>query len=248
MGVFDADWDGPPFELFGRDHLLALTLVVIVQVVLVWRFRRADAATRRSVRWAITAALWAQEVSYHVWRSASGIWTPREMLPFHLCSQAVWLGGAMLLLRSERLYSYVYYAALAGAVMALVTPDAGRYGWPHYRFVQFFASHGLILLAPVWMTFAEGFRPRPASVVTSFAVTVASGLAVLPLNRRIGANYMFTARKPDSASLLDALPPWPRYLPIVAALALAAYGALYAPWALSDALRRRRRGRGRGRS
>lgn len=238
MRVFDGDWDGPPFELFGREHLLALTLVVVVQVVLLWRFRRADAAARRSARWAITAALWAQEVSYHVWRASIGTWTPREMLPLHLCSQAVWLGGLMLLTRNRRLYEYIYFAALAGAGMALATPDAGRYGWPHYRFVQFFVSHGLIMLPPLWLTFVEGFRPTPSSVLKAFGYTAASGMAVLPLNLRLGSNYMFTARKPDSASLLDRLPAWPRYLPIVGGLVLAAYGALYAPWALRDVVRR----------
>lgn len=240
MDVFARDWDGPAFELFGREHLLALTLVVVAQVVLVWRFRRADAATQRSVRWALVAALWSQEIGYHVWRLSVGTWTPREMLPLHLCSQAVWLGGVMLLTRNQRLYEYVYFAALAGAVMALATPDAGRYGFPHYRFWQFFVSHGLIMAAPVWMTFGEGRRPGPDSLGRAVAATLASGLAVLPLNLRLGANYMFTARKPDSASLLDRLPPWPRYLPVMSALVAAAYGALYAPWAVRDAAAWRR--------
>lgn len=240
MNVFARDWDGPAFELFGREHLLALTLVVVVQVVLVWRFRAADAATRRSARWAITAALWAQEVGYHVWRASIGEWSAREMLPLHLCSQAVWLGGVLLLTRSDRLYQYVYYAALAGAGMALATPDAGRYGWPHYRFWQFFVSHGLVTFAPVWMTFVEGLRPARGSALRAAAVTAASGLALIPLNLRLGSNYMYTARKPDSASLLDRLPPWPGYLPIAGALLLAVYGGLYAPWAVRDAAASRR--------
>lgn len=237
MRVFDREWDGPAFELFGREHLLALTLVVVIQVVLLWRFRRADEATRRSARWAITATLWAQEVGYHVWRASIGTWTPREMLPLHLCSQAVWLGGLMLLTRSQRLYDYVYYAALAGASMALATPDAGPYGWPHYRFWQFFISHGLIVFAPLWMTFVEGHRPGRGSALRASAVSAASGLALIPLNLRLGSNYMFTARKPDSASLLDKLPPWPRYLPFMGAAVLAVYAALGAPWALTPGRR-----------
>lgn len=240
MNPFDPDWTGPPFELFGRDHLLALTLVATALVVLTWRFARADEATKRSVRWGLVAALWAQEVSYHVWRLTAGTWTVKEMLPLHLCSQAVWVGGLMLLARSRRLYEYVYFAALAGGGMALATPDAGRYGWPHYRFWQFFVSHGLIVAAPVWLTFGERMRPKASSVLRAAAITAASGLAVLPLNRRIGSNYMFTARKPESASLLDRLPPWPRYLPIMGALVLAAYGVLYAPWAIRDAVASRR--------
>lgn len=233
MRVLAQEWDGKPFALFGRDHLLALTLVVVFQVVLLWRFQTSDAATRRTVRAALVAALWGQELSYHAWRASIGTWTVKEMLPLHLCSQAVWLGGIMLLTRSHRLYEFVYFAALAGATQALATPDAGSYGWPHYRFVQFFASHGLILSAPLWMTFVEGHRPTAASAVKAAAVTIGSGLALVPLNRRLGSNYMFSARKPDTASPLDAMPAWPRYLPIMGALVIAAYGALYAPWAIA---------------
>ncbi len=240
MDVFSPTWDGPPFELFGREHLLALTLVVLFQVVLVWRFRGADAATRRRVRWGLVAALWAQEVSYHVWRLASGTWTYQEMLPLHLCSQAVWLGGLALLTRGPRLASYVYFVALAGASQALATPDAGPYGWPHYRFVQFFVSHGLIVSAPLWLSLVEGRRPTATGLAAAAAGTIASGLALIPLNRRLGSNYMFSARKPDTASLLDKLPPWPHYLGVVAGLVVAVYGALYAPWAVADARARRR--------
>ena len=241
MRVFAEEWDGAPFELFGREHLLALTLVVVVQVVLLWRFARADAAARRSARWALTAALWGQEVAFHLWRASLGTWNAREMLPLHLCSQGVWLGGLMLLTRSRRLYEYVYFAALAGAAMALATPDAGRYGWPHFRFTQFFVSHGLIVTAPLWMTFVEGFRPTASAPWRAAAVTVATGLATVPLNLRLGSNYMFSARRPASASVLDHLPPWPRSLPMMGGLVVAAYAALYLPWVVRDAVAEHRR-------
>ena len=44
------------------------------------------------------------------------------------------------------------------------------------------------------------------------------------------SNYMFVTRKPDTASVLDKLPPWPRYVPILAAAGVVVFAALRAPW------------------
>jgi hypothetical integral membrane protein (TIGR02206 family) len=237
MNVFaDAEhWTGAEFRLGREEHLLALTLIVIFEVLLLNRMRDADPATRRNVRWALVAALWAQEVSYHIWRLSTRTWTPRQMLPLHLCSVMVWVGGLAMLTRSYRLYEYVYFAALAGAGLALATPDIGRFGFPHYRFFQFFVSHGLIINAPLWLTFVEGFRPSAASLGRALLGTGAWASGVFWVNRRLGSNYMFVNRKPETASALDALPPWPRYLPIMAGAVAGLFALLYAPWAIRGA-------------
>ncbi len=242
MNVFaDAEhYAGDDFVLFSDEHLLILTLVVLFELLLIARFRDADEATRRTVRRALVAGLWAQEVSYHIWRLATHTWTPREMLPLHLCSAAVWLSGVMLLTRSRRLYEVIYFAALTGATIALATPDIGRFGAPHFRFFQFFASHALIDAAPLWMTFVEGYRPTPASIGRAAAATATWAAGVFVVNRRLGSNYMFVNRKPATASALDALPPWPTYLPIMAGGVLGAFALLYAPWAIRDAVAARR--------
>lgn len=237
MDVFaDAEhFRGAPFEQFGDEHLLALTLVVLWQVLLLSRFRAADPATRRTMRGALTGALWAQEAGYHLWRAVTGTWTPREMLPLHLCSAAIWVGGVMLLTRSYALYEFCYFGAIVGASLALLTPDLGPFGAPHYRFFQFFESHGLILTAPLWMTFVEGFRPSVGSLARASAGTAAYGLLVFAANRRLGSNYMFLNGKPPMRTPLDALPPWPRYLPIMGAGVAGLFALLFAPWALADA-------------
>lgn len=234
MDVFaDADsWTGQPFKLGSPEHLLMLTVVVVAQVLLIKRFRPADDDTKRKVRLALVGALWSQEASYHAWRLLNGTWTRKQMLPLHLCSVEVWMGGLMLLTRSYRLYEYVYFGALVGAIMAVVTPDAGPFGFPHYRFFQFFVSHGLIAAAPLWMTFGEGFRPTARSLGRAIVGTVAYAGVVNLVNRKLGSNYMFVNRKPETRSVLDALPPWPGYLPYMAGAVIAAFTALWAPWAL----------------
>jgi len=47
---------------------------------------------------------------------------------------------------------------IGGALQALLTPDLGFYGFPHYFFFQTYISRGLILTSAIYLTTSEGFR------------------------------------------------------------------------------------------
>jgi hypothetical integral membrane protein (TIGR02206 family) len=59
-------------------------------------------------------------------------------------------------------------------------------------------------------------------------------LFVFILNKIIGSNYLFIAHKPETASLLDVLPPWPYYILIIELLAAFFILLFYAPFAIKD--------------
>jgi hypothetical integral membrane protein (TIGR02206 family) len=59
-------------------------------------------------------------------------------------------------------------------------------------------------------------------------------IAIMGVNALLGSNYLFVAHKPETASLLDVLPSWPWYIPIIQLLGLAMILLLYAPFALRD--------------
>ena len=59
------------------------------------------------------------------------------------------------------------------------------------------------------------------------------------VNFLTGGNYMFLARKPETASLLDVLGPYPWYLLSLEAVALLLFLVLYLPFAISDRVRRK---------
>lgn len=208
-------WQGDSFRAGSRAHLAILTLVVLFQVLLLDRFGDADEATKRRVRQGLVVALWGQELGYHAWRLATRTWSPREMLPLHLCSVAVWAGGVSLLTRNQRLFDHTYFVALTGALIGLATPDIGRFGAPHYRFFQFFVSHGLLLTSSLWLARGEKMRPSRGAVGRAFLGTALHAGVAFAVNRKLGSNYMFVNRKPATASVLDRLPGWPGYLPLM---------------------------------
>ncbi|NMC54760.1 MAG: TIGR02206 family membrane protein [Chloroflexi bacterium] len=235
MGEFFArDYHGAPFELFGPAHLIALGLVALVIVALCVIGRRLDAAGRMRIRRGFAVTLVVVEVSWHVWNAATGQWTAQTMLPLHLCSALVWLSAVMMLTGNYRIYEFAYLLGIAGASQALLTPDAGVYGFPHFRFFQVILSHGSIVGGAIFMTVVEGYRPTPRSLLRVLLFGNLYMAFVGLVNWLVGSNYLFIAHKPETASLLDVLPAWPWYILWIEAIGAAAVLLLYSPFAVKD--------------
>jgi hypothetical integral membrane protein (TIGR02206 family) len=118
------------------------------------------------VRFSFAALLVISEGSWHIWNIAIGEWTIQTHLPFHLCAVLVWTSLVMLLTKNYHIYEFVYFLGIAGASQALLTPEAGIYGFPHYRVFQTIIAHGSIVTAAVFMTVVEGYRPYWSSFKT----------------------------------------------------------------------------------
>jgi hypothetical integral membrane protein (TIGR02206 family) len=231
---FAKDWGGAPFVMFGLPHLAALSIIVLLNIWLN-RFKGAPEKTRRIIRWTMASVLWANEIGWHVWNYFTGQWTIQTMLPLHLCSVLVWVGALALVTKNYLIYEFMYFMGIAGAIQALLTPDVGIYGFPHYRFFQTYISHGLIITSAVYMTVVEGYRPTWKSfgrVVLWMNIYMA---VVFVVNTAIGSNYLFIAHKPPTASLLDLLPPWPWYIIYIEVIGLVMCLLLYLPFIIKDA-------------
>jgi len=230
---FAGDYPGPAFEFLGVAHISALAVLILLNLFLL-RYRKADEATRNKVRWTMALILWGNEIGWHIWNYAVGKWTIQTMLPLQVCSILVWLGALMLVTKSYRVYEFMYLMGIGGAIQALATPDLGIYGFPHFRFFQTFISHGLIVTSAIYMTVVEGFRPTWKSILR---VALWMNLYMIPvyfLNNAIGSNYLMINHKPETASLLDLLPPWPIYVLYMEGIGIITFLLLYTPFAIKD--------------
>ncbi|KPL80838.1 hypothetical protein ADN00_01225 [Ornatilinea apprima] len=232
---FARDYAGGAFVLFGRQHLAALGLVGLVCLLIIL-FRgywngRAKAATR----WGLLALIYLCEGSWQVWMWAIGEWSIQGMLPLWLCSVTSWSMPLLLVWRSDRYYQWAYSMGVLGAVMALLTPDLMQYGFPHFRFIEFFTLHGLLIVAVVYMTAVEGFRPRLRSLPWVILVTNLYWVFCAWVNAQIGSNYLYTQGKLPTPSLLDYLGPHPWYLLWMEGIGIGLCLLLYLPWAIRGA-------------
>jgi hypothetical integral membrane protein (TIGR02206 family) len=229
-----SDYVGPPFELFGGGHLLSLGIVAAIIAFLIWGWKSHDESSRRRARLWFAGTIFIVEISWHVWHLANGSWILERHLPLHTCSLGLWGSIYMLLARSYRFYEIFFFLGIAGGIQALITPNAGEFGLPHFRAIQTLTSHALLVIAMVYMTTIEGFRPSWSSIARTMVFANVYMLLVTGINVLVGGNYMYTLRKPETASLLDKLGPWPWYLFYAEFVALALFVLLYLPFALND--------------
>lgn len=235
---FGKNWSGEPFVLFNAPHLTALGIILLINVLIVFFRKRFSPGGKLALRYTLAAILVVVELSWHLWNLTIGEWTLQTMLPLHLCSALVWLSAYMLVSKNYHIYEYAYFLGIGGAIQALLTPDAGMYGFPHFRAFQVMASHGTIITAAISMTFVEGYRPTWASFRRVFIGMNLYMVVIFIFNQLTGSNYLYIAHKPETASLMDLMPAWPWYILVIEAIGVLLCLVLYLPYALMD----RRRG------
>ena len=233
IDIFTADYRGPAFALFGTTHLAALGAFVLLNLLLL-RFRNASEGTKTTLRWTLALILWVNEVAWHYWNYLYGTWTIQTMLPLHLCSLLVWTGALMLVTKNYRVYEFMYFMGIGGAIQALATPGMGIYGFPHFVFFQYFLSHGLIITSAIYMTVVERFRPTWKSVLRVALWMNIYVVIVYFINTAIGSNYLMINYKPATPSLLDLLPDWPVYILYMELIGIITIFLLYLPFAAKD--------------
>jgi hypothetical integral membrane protein (TIGR02206 family) len=213
--------------LFGQIHLALLGAILTVGVILAWACRTKKLPLR-AVRLTLGFALAVNELIWWAFRySHEGFQFPRN-LPLQLCDVTVWMTVAACLTLTPWVVEMDYFAGMAGAGMALITPDLWS-PWPTYPAVYFFLAHGGIAIGIGVVVFG-GIAPlRPGAVWLAFGGLLAYAAFVGGFNAIFHTNYMYLCTRPASESVLNAFGPWPVYLIQAAGLTLLLFWLLWLP-------------------
>jgi len=216
------------FRLFGPAHLFILGAVPAFAGVLAAIQRRLTPRVK-GLRIGLAIALLVDSAVYYGFLIWHGQLTYPDHLPLELCDTSLCLVIVALLSLNKTVFDLAYYGALAGATMALLTPNLWE-PFPSFGTVQFFVAHGLIVAGALFLAWSKLSRPRTGSV----------GRAMLGVNifaAFVGAfdfiyktDYMYLRAKPPNASLLDFLGPWPWYIVAAEGVALIVFLLLYLPF------------------
>ncbi|MGX1264478.1 putative integral membrane protein (TIGR02206 family) [Rossellomorea marisflavi] len=220
-----------PFKLFSISHVTAILLTLVGILCLFLVRNQIGPKGKLVMKICLIASLCLSELTFQLWYLIKGEWTIETNLPFQLCSLSIYLCVIMLLTRSYRLFEVTYFASMAGALIAMITPEL-FYGFPHVRYFQFFIAHAAIILSAFYMIWMEGFHVRFGSVLRAFASLNAIAVVVYLIDRVTGANYMFLAHKPYNLSPIDYLGPYPWYLLSLEFVAFFVFMLLYLPFFL----------------
>lgn len=231
---FAYDYDGDPFVLFGTKHLIALAILGAIIAFLIWGWKNPSEKAKKRARITMIVVMLTGQAAWYLWLAYYGKWTPQQHLPLHLCPILILLVSYMLYAKNYQIYEVAYFLAIGGALQAVITPEAGVWGFPHFRAVQTTITHGTLVIAVVYMTTIEGFRPTWKSLGKTYLYLNLYLIIIYPINMLLGSNYLYVMHSPPEASLIDVMGPWPWYLLTAQFVGLGIFLLLYLPFIIKD--------------
>jgi hypothetical integral membrane protein (TIGR02206 family) len=216
------------FRLFGPAHLFILGSVVFLAAILAVVQRKLLPGSK-FLRISLAIALLLDSAMFYGYQITHGQLTFPDHLPLELCDASLCLVIIALFTLNKTVFDLAYYGALAGATMALLTPNLWE-PFPSFGTVQFFVAHGLIVAGPLFLVWSKQATPRPWSVLRAMIGVNLFAAFVGAFDYFYKTDYMYLRAKPANASLLDVLGPWPWYLLAAEAVALVVFLLLYLPF------------------
>lgn len=220
-----------PFVPFGWSHgVVVVVLVVVATALVVFGRRHRGAPTQRRFSRAfavVFAALLVPVEVYWLLPRQSGI---EHSLPLQLCDLAAMASVWALWSHSSTAFALTYFWGLTLTAQAFHSPELNGPDFPSPEFLSFFGIHSLVVWAAVYLTWGVGLRPDWRSYRVTVLVTIGWGVVMFAVNHVVGTNYGFLNAKPQVASLLDVLGPWPWYLLSELVLGAAVWALITWPW------------------
>lgn len=218
----------PYLPLFGPAHLAILASVPLFAAVLALVNCKLMPGSK-GPRLSLAIALLLDTAIYYGFLATHGQLTFPDHLPLELCDASLCLVIVALFTLNKTVFDLAYYGTVAGATMALLTPNLWE-PFPSFGTVQFFVAHGLTVAGVLFLLWSGQARPRPGSVARAMLGVNVFAACVGAFDYFFKINYMYLRAKPQNASLLSFLGPWPWYLLAAEAVALCVFVLLYLPF------------------
>ena len=231
------------FQTFETSHLAVMGLILTLTVALTLLARRdQDGRMAAIIGYLLAVTLLVNEVTAWSYRilEFGPVFFVRNHLPLHICGIANLATVATLVRRNRRTFEIAYFWGLVGSANAVITPGEIETGFPSWRFFQYFVAHGGIVVGVLYATWGLGMRPTLGGLLRAFLILNVFAVAVGGFNLLLGSNYMYLSAPPSGTVSPFFFAPWPWYIPILDAVALALFFLAYLPVFLARRRRTRR--------
>ena len=163
---------------------------------------------------------------YNIWLE---LWSVQTHLPLHLCGLSSLLSGIVLFKQNQLLYELLFFWGIPGAFHSLLTPEFTS-GTTGLLYVEYFISHGGIILSAIYLTIILGMRPRQGSwwkvwLYSQILLPIIGGF-----NWILDANYMYLCEAPIVKNPFIFTTNWPWYLLGIEIIALLHFIIIYIPF------------------
>lgn len=216
-------------DQFAAEHVAALAATATVATVSVREARARPGAWIVPFSRALAVLMLAAYVTEYVAIVVRGTWSLERSLPLQLTDVVTIISALALWSPRPLLFELAYFWGLTASLQAVVTPDLDS-TFPSLFFFTYFATHGGAVVAAVFLAWGRRLVPRRGAVGRVFVATATFAVVAGLGDLLTGGNYMFLREKPEAASLLDLMGPWPWYILTAALLAIAMFAALDVPF------------------
>ncbi len=163
---------------------------------------------------------------------------PMALLPLHLCGIMTVFVPWAVITRKPILIEIVYIGGIAGAGMALLTPDVAMYPLFHLQYIQSMIIHAMIFFSGLFFIVVEGYRPSIKRAPNVLVVLILLALFVTPINLLLqhqDANFFFLMYGIEGTILhtIDQNTSHFGYLMVFSVLVIGFLILMYAPWEIA---------------
>lgn len=204
----------PPYiiDLMSYEGLRNFSITFILILFFLWSGRYLEEKNKIIFAKAISVLTLIITVSNHIIDVNNGNWDIYENLPLHLCSISNLIACFVLFIpKNQKLFEFLFYCGFWGGLMAILTAQINDYDGSLFKYIQYYTSHGTIIFMPLYMFYHLNYKLSKFSWLKLLLILNIFMAIIIPINFKIGSNYMYLAEAPNIKNLL-VYGDWPFYI------------------------------------
>ena len=204
----------PPYviDLISIEGLRNFSITFILILFFLWSARFIELKNKIIFAKTISIITLIITVSNHIIDINNGNWDIYENLPLHLCSISNLIACFILFIpKNQKLFEFLFYCGFWGGLMAILTAQINDYDGSLFKYIQYYTSHGTIIFMPLYMFYHLNYKLSKLSWLKLLLILNICMAIIIPINFKIGSNYMYLAEAPNIKNPL-VYGDWPFYI------------------------------------
>ena len=204
----------PPYiiDLLSQEGIRNFSITFLLILVFLWIARFIAIEKKLVFAKTISIITIIITLANHIIDINNGNWDVYENLPLHLCSISNLIVCFILFLpKNQKLFEFLFYCGLWGGLMAILTAQINDYDGSLFKYIQYYSSHGTIIFMPLFMFYHLQYKLSKFSWLRLLIILNICMAIIIPLNFKIGSNYMYLAKAPNIKNPL-VFGDWPFYI------------------------------------
>ena len=220
------------FEAYTMEHFLP----VILAILLAWgSIRVANKKLTESQKTILGTVLalvpFVCVIGRMTYLLMIGSFDPSLDLPFFMCRFMALILPFVFYTRNRFMLGILYFWVLAGTINAIITPDL-LFNFGHWEYNLYWVYHLMLIVTIIYGVFVYKFEIKWRDYWNAVLGTIVFTVFSMGVNFLLKANYNYLSEKPEVASILDYMGPWPWYIAVVYFLMFLLFLLAFLPYLL----------------